>query len=105
MTDRHKKALKHACCVLKEIPYVRRIYLFGSCARGDETYQSDVDLFILTESGVSKDQLFDMKCKVISDDLSLPDVNLITADSLQKLTSVQFVNNIIKDGVLVWKKK
>jgi predicted nucleotidyltransferase len=29
----------------------RRIYLFGSCARGDRTVNSDVDLLIVEDEG------------------------------------------------------
>ena len=27
-------------------PYIKTIYLYGSCARGEEKYSSDVDLFL-----------------------------------------------------------
>ena len=29
-------------------PYIKTIYLYGSCARGEEKYSSDVDLFLGT---------------------------------------------------------
>lgn len=35
------------------IPGLKRVYLFGSCARGDVRSTSDVDLMILTEERLS----------------------------------------------------
>lgn len=31
-------------------PYIKTIYLYGSCARGEEKYSSDVDLFLNCQS-------------------------------------------------------
>ena len=39
-------------------PYIKTIYLYGSCARGEEKYSSDVDLFLeLSESFRSRPEL------------------------------------------------
>lgn len=36
----------------KEIPGLKRIYLFGSCARGEVRSSSDVDMLIVTEKKI-----------------------------------------------------
>ena len=36
-----------------EIPGLKKIYLFGSCARGEVRSTSDIDLLILTESRIT----------------------------------------------------
>ena len=55
-------------------PYIKTIYLYGSCARGEEKYSSDVDLFLeLSESFRSRPELkkylYLLKSEVSSEEL------------------------------------
>jgi hypothetical protein len=49
ITQRHDQSLKHALHVLKKdfFEYIDRIYLYGSCARSQQRYSSDVDLLVV----------------------------------------------------------
>lgn len=52
--NRHQESLNYALSVLQSKKYsdvVREAYLFGSCARNDYSYNSDVDLFIFLKKG------------------------------------------------------
>ena len=40
-------------CILKEVPDVREVYLFGSCARGDYKWNSDVDIAVITDETIT----------------------------------------------------
>ena len=48
-SERQQKALEYAVEAIKKspvLPYVEALYLYGSCARGEEKWDSDVDLFM-----------------------------------------------------------
>ena len=53
-SQRQRTAAEYALKVIQSScikPYIQSIYLYGSCARGEEKYSSDVDLFLeLSES-------------------------------------------------------
>ena len=55
MPDRVIRKIEHdICCLLeKDIKGLKRVYLFGSCARGDVRSSSDVDLMVVTERKIS----------------------------------------------------
>ena len=103
MNNRHAKSLNYALSVLKQDKYkkyLKTIYLYGSCARKQQTYNSDVDLFI--QGDIPHELILKLKTEVTPKDYTLPEVELKFADEV--LSSRQFKENIEKDGVLLWKK-
>ena len=69
-------------------PYIKTIYLYGSCARGEEKYSSDVDLFLeLSESFRSRPELkkylYLLKSEVSSEELddAETDLKIVVGDS------------------------
>ena len=60
-SQRQRTAAEYALKVIQSScikPYIQSIYLYGSCARGEEKYSSDVDLFLeLSESFRSRPEL------------------------------------------------
>lgn len=106
--NRHEKALIHAVTVLRGAEYkkfIRAIYLYGSCARGDYKASSDVDLFIYVDSIMPEDLRRQLRSEVMPDDFNLPDVELKISDSNVFSDSVHFNNNLKKDAILLWKRK
>ena len=54
--DRHQQAVEYALRILKKEPYnayIDKIYLFGSYARKQQKYSSDVDLLIQCSEKIS----------------------------------------------------
>ena len=48
-TERHQEAIEYALNILSANPYksyIDKIYMFGSCARKEQRYTSDVDLLV-----------------------------------------------------------
>lgn len=77
--SRHGESLRYAMNVLlseKNRSYISKIYLYGSCARMQQKYTSDVDLFVLTSEPMTKKQIRDLKIAVSPDDYTLPSVEL-----------------------------
>ena len=104
--SRHFEALQKALEILKKekySSYIKKIYLYGSCARGEQKYSSDVDLFVVVSKNTPKDVIINMRLEISNDDINLPDVELKISTS-GKLESKQFNDNLQKDGVLLWEK-
>ncbi|MDP2656623.1 MAG: nucleotidyltransferase domain-containing protein [bacterium] len=38
--------------VMRIAPYTKKIFLFGSCARGEQTNESDIDLLVVTQDSL-----------------------------------------------------
>jgi len=101
--------------VLKEfIQQVTHLYpdqivsidLFGSKARGDSHYDSDIDILIIVRDrqNIDRNKLYDYVIDAELDygiDISLKIYNKDEFDKLVKL-NVPFVSNIKKEGVTLW---
>ncbi len=77
---------------------VKRVYLFGSYARGDAHTDSDVDLKVDKGNLRSLFQLAGFRLDV-EDALNLP-VDLVTSDASDR----RFLENIEKDEVLLYQQ-
>lgn len=108
MTERHAKVLNKAVNVLKSEKYssvVKRIYLYGSCARGEEKYNSDVDLIVEVTRSLTHAELAKLRYDAENDDYTLPEVNIYTKQENQDVSlSRVFNQNFEKDKVLLWER-
>ena len=107
---RSKQALDYAVDQIRKsplAPYVRAVYVFGSYARNEETFRSDVDLLL------ELDQSFDMergrgdivrlKSHVNPQELSLPEVDLkIVQGPGWRDSQELFYQNVRRDGENIW---
>lgn len=100
---------------VKDIPAVlhddcRQIILYGSCARGDYTADSDVDIAILTECDRDQakrytSQLDDIAAKIGMDTMAI--VNFVCLPSKEfneKKTWYPYFMNIDRDGVILYER-
>ena len=109
---RHNNALEYALKKIREseiFPYVKDVILYGSCARGDEKFSSDVDLFrVLHPSYDPKNKKMRtairlLKSDVMTDNLKDPEVDLkIVVGDEWKDNKMCYYNNVRKDGRTVW---
>lgn len=105
MECRHEKALKFALQQLKGTfnQYILGIYLYGSYARGEQKYNSDVDLFVYVRPDTPTTIMAKMKSSVISDDYTLPDVELKISKTDFNDFNDRFSINLRRDARLLWK--
>ena len=89
-------------------PYINTIYLYGSCARGEEKYSSDVDLFLeLSESFRSqpelKKYLYLLKSEVSSEELddAETDLKIVVGDDWKR-NKMLYYTNVRKEGIQIW---
>ena len=105
--NRHEQSLIYALNVLKQKEYkqyISAIYLYGSCARGTQSFDSDVDLLIRLSDSTPKKLLRRMRVDV-TPDISLPEVELKFYFGNTFSNSFQFNKNIEQEGILLWEKK
>lgn len=106
---RHLKVLNDALKILSSGPYkqyIEEIYLYGSCARGNEKHGSDVDLLVQCSQMPTPAMARKMRLEIMPEDVKLPDVELkFVKGSQWKKASDQFSRNIQKEGILIWKRE
>lgn len=86
--------------LIEEIkPLSRKIILFGSCARGEDTVNSDIDLFILADEEKEK-------VKELIDKANIErQINYVTVDTIEFMelenNDKVFFDEIMK-GIILW---
>lgn len=81
---------------------IEKIYAYGSFARGDYNYDSDIDLMLCCSDNLNFEMMREMRSSV--NELNLPEVDLkfVTRDA--QSFDYLFVDNFKRDGVLIWKR-
>ena len=110
---RSKKSMKYAVDIIKKspiAPYVKALYLYGSCARNEQTYGSDVDLFLELQPDFDikkyKDEVILLKGEVspVSMDMAEVDLKVVVGDSWKR-NQMLYYQNILREGVDIWEKE
>ena len=86
--------------IFKSVPEVECAYLFGSYARGEATFESDVDILIVG-------QLKGLRYASLLSDLDATlgkEINLITHRELIG-EDASFLESVLKDGIKIYRKK
>lgn len=111
LSERHKKAIEYAVNQIQDSPispYVKGLILFGSCARREESWNSDVDLCLVLLPEVKEmvgfsRKIHELKGIISSDELDSVEVDLkiVVGDDWER-SSTAFFENIRKDGIILW---
>lgn len=113
-SERHNKTLVSYINTLlsnKVINYVNKIYLYGSCARGDQTFYSDIDLFVVLREDTTDSEFWKVK-SILSGECMLSVSNIEDADIDIHYTRNSewfslddfFYKQIRKDCILLWER-
>lgn len=112
--DRHQRMLTQAKERIFQSPvspYIRELYLYGSMARGEETWESDVDLFLVLdepETGVDRElkrEILYLKGSISGDDIRDPEVDLkVVFGDAWKTSSQIYYDNVRREGIKLWEK-
>lgn len=111
-SERHRNLLDKTLLLIKESmlsPYIRDIILYGSCARQEEKWKSDIDLFVEFEQDILNDEFlyneFRQLCsRIRPSKLSEPDIDIhFTCSEEWKTSNNIYHKQIRKDGISIWK--
>lgn len=88
-------------------PYVKRIILYGSCARKTQSYQSDVDLLLELDTDMDTEKyhndIMQLKGCVSPKNLDDPEVDLkIVIGKGWEQQKMLYFDNIKREGVELW---
>lgn len=108
--DRSQKSIDYAIGKILESPvrpYVAALYLFGSCARGEQRYESNVDLLLELDPEIDKDKYCEdillLMGRASPRDLSLPEVGMAVVIGDGWMTNEMLIyQNIRRDGINIW---
>lgn len=78
------------------------IFLFGSCARGEAFYDSDVDMLLLTNSDNTLDILMEYHNIDVLEPISFPEVQIVVRNTLKfidKNDDPTLFNKIVYDDL------
>ena len=109
---RHEEAIIYALNeikISKIAPYVLDVILFGSCARKEEKYESDIDLLLVLNEKAKEHEyhkaIILLKGSVSSPEINAAEVDLkITFNNDWQSSNNTIYNCIKKDGIRIWKK-
>lgn len=107
----------HALHVAKErifqsklADYAKELYLYGSMARGEVNWDSDIDLLLILDfpehdrKTLKKEILF-LKGSLTEDDIDAPEVDLKVVFGDEWKTSNQtYYRNVLEEGEKLWVK-
>ena len=98
--DRKKVAIEFAKSLNN--PEIKKIILFGSVARGDDTKDSDIDILIITtdEDKIEED-VFDVSTDLLlkTDEYISPMITPI--EHYEKYKNTSFYTNVNKEGIVI----
>ena len=87
-------------------PYVTKLLLFGSCARRQQGFSSDVDLLLEVSENIPEDfrtELVKLRSMVTPVDADAPEVDLrIVIGNAWEKNPMLYYKNISRDGIDIW---
>ena len=109
VVKRSNYAIQYALRQIKKspvAPYVTKLLLFGSCARRQQTFSSDVDLLLEVSENITEDFRIDfvkLRSMVTPIDVDAPEVDLrIVIDNAWEKNSMLYYKNIRRYGIDIW---
>lgn len=106
--NKHNEAINYALDKIKKSSlseYIQEVILFGSVARNEERFDSDIDLLLVLDNDAKfhKREILNLKSDVTSDELEAADVDLkITYNKNWRESTETIFLCIRKDGIKLW---
>ncbi len=85
---------------LKTVPFIEKIYLYGSRAKGINDERADIDLAI--ECPLATDEQWDQILKIIEEADTLLKIDCVRYDRIKNL---KFLNAIANDHIVLFDRK
>lgn len=110
LAARVEKTLGYALCRLAGSalsPYINKVYLYGSCAREEQTYKSDVDLLVEFSEDIDPVKhgpaIIRLKGTISPSSLEFPEVDMhvVIGDGWRNSKELYY-QNVRKEGIEIW---
>lgn len=110
---RHYDAFVYALRVIENselFPFLEMVILFGSCARGEASYSSDVDLLLIFSERIESVPRYLKKYRILRSEASVNELNDAEVDfklciGNSWLTSTATIYQCIRrDGIVIWER-
>ena len=100
MHNRTEIAYEFAEAIKSE--YVKKIILFGSVARGDDTSESDIDILIIVSSKSAVEKFIaDTAYNFIANYHEVVSAHLMSEAHYNRTKDYSFLSNVLKEGVVI----
>jgi predicted nucleotidyltransferase len=108
-TSKQQKAFLYAIEQIRNsgiFPLVNQIILYGSCARSEEKWNSDVDIMLELSNmdSVNTRDICQLKSNVMTDNLMDAEVDLKITTAGWESRENSFFKNVKKEGIVVWSR-
>ncbi|WP_409199410.1 nucleotidyltransferase domain-containing protein [Methanobrevibacter sp. DSM 116169] len=98
--DRKKLAIEFAKSL--NYPEIKKIILFGSVARGDDTKDSDIDILILTtDEDKIEDDVFEIVFKLLIEKDEYISPKIISIEHYDEYKDSSFYDTVNKEGIVI----
>lgn len=111
ISQRHERAICYALLQIRTsllAPFVKDVLLYGSCARKEQRWKSDVDLCMILNVSVEKLKDYKKALHMLKGQISEEhansaevDLKILIGDDWEKDNTL-FYRNLRKDGISIW---
>jgi len=100
------RALEDIVAILKEIPEVKRIFLFGSYARGRRDLFTDLDLLVIMDTDEPFVKRLERLYRTIGGRAGVDvDILAYTPEEITKMREHGFLRNVLQEGRLLYARE
>lgn len=92
----------------KAVKYAREVYLYGSLARGNARWDSDIDLLLVLDGAGYEDkglkkEIITLKGSMTEDNLDAPEIDLkVVFGKEWRDSNAAYYKNIVAEGKKIW---
>lgn len=81
-----------------------KVILFGSCARGDRSAESDLDILVIKESALRRDRRAKEIYRLLADRMFPLDIIVYTPEEVERYAKLSgsFVKDVVEHGEVVY---
>lgn len=82
--------------------YIKKMILFGSVARNEDTEESDIDILIISNNREQIEAIVDDEiARILYDKNELISAHIMDENIFNQTKNFTFIQNVLKDGVVI----
>jgi predicted nucleotidyltransferase len=98
--DRKQLAIDFAKSL--DYPEIRKIILYGSVVRGDDTEDSDIDILIITDDKKKiEDKVYYQVADMLLEMEEYVSAKILTNNDYKRVKNTHFISTVEKEGIVI----